>query len=554
MQYKSLLSISQVAILIFFSLCCATAFAVQTNDNIKIQGYVTDQDGPLHLANIIVKGTTRGTTTNEKGYFTIKVRKTDIVLVSFLGKKEVILSAFTKRVIFVNMVDDTESILDEVAVNAKKEETVTTSFGKTTKRSSGFYSKTLNKSEFNKSAIYLKDLIRGRFILPTAQTISGETNALFVLDGVPLGQQSPSQLDWIDISQIEELYLLRSVQATARYGTLGVNGAIEIITVNNPNLVKKRLEKNYTTKFDEKTITLSALEQPTYMSGFTSLLSSEAAYQLYEAQQKIHFNNIDFYVDMYDFFGAQNDIGKANEIFSKAATQFHNNKEALKAMVYKYQEKGDHAAALILLERIAILSPESIQAYRDMAQGYHFKGEHRKAFKIYSAVLRNPAIAKSTHLGLKKTFEYELENLVNKHRSLLDVSKIDEKYLKRENIVDYRITFEWNDYDAEFNLQVVDPKKHHFTWEHSFIGDPERIKKEKILGYGIEENSLTKKDKGSWYFNLEYTGHSQKNEGSSLYVKMTIFENYGKANETKTIQVVRLRKMNQNVTVANLEI
>lgn len=87
MQYKSLLSISQVAILIFFSLCCATAFAVQTNDNIKIQGYVTDQDGPLHLANIIVKGTTRGTTTNEKGYFTIKVRKTDIVLVSFLGKK-----------------------------------------------------------------------------------------------------------------------------------------------------------------------------------------------------------------------------------------------------------------------------------------------------------------------------------------------------------------------------------------------------------------------------------------------------------------------------------
>jgi hypothetical protein len=76
------------------------------------------------------------------------------------------------------------------------------------------------------------------------------------------------------------------------------------------------------------------------------------------------------------------------------------------------------------------------------------------------------------------------------------------------------------------------------------------MRQEKAQGYGLEENFLTRDDKGEWLFNIDYKG--TKKDSGPIYIKMTLFENYGKPNETKKINVFRFIDRGDKVTVAKI--
>ncbi|NQY07135.1 MAG: hypothetical protein HRT68_13345, partial [Flavobacteriaceae bacterium] len=60
-------------------------------------------------------------------------------------------------------------------------------------------------------------------------------------------------------------------------------------------------------------------------------------------------------------------------------------------------------------------------------------------------------------------------------------------------------------------------------------------------------------DKGEWIFNIEYKGKASKIE-EPIYIKMTLFKDFGKPNETKEIKVFRFVERNENVTVTKVNI
>ena len=72
---KKLLNLGLVAVLFLVS---ATVFG-------QVSGTVNDQDGPLVGVNVIIKGTTSGTTTDFDGNFTINNAKDGILVVSYVG-------------------------------------------------------------------------------------------------------------------------------------------------------------------------------------------------------------------------------------------------------------------------------------------------------------------------------------------------------------------------------------------------------------------------------------------------------------------------------------
>lgn len=88
-----------------------------TTAQTTIQGSVSDRIDPLPWANIYIKNSTIGTVSDEKGNFTLKAKKGDIVAISYAGYK-------TKEVI----IDNQESIaitlenesLDEVVLTAHR--------------------------------------------------------------------------------------------------------------------------------------------------------------------------------------------------------------------------------------------------------------------------------------------------------------------------------------------------------------------------------------------------------------------------------------------------
>jgi len=63
-----------------------TSKVASVQQQITVTGTITDEQGePLPGASVSVKGSTRGVTTDIDGTFSINVRPTDVLVISFLG-------------------------------------------------------------------------------------------------------------------------------------------------------------------------------------------------------------------------------------------------------------------------------------------------------------------------------------------------------------------------------------------------------------------------------------------------------------------------------------
>ena len=99
-----------------FLLLCSLLMSLVLSAQTKITGTVSDDLGILPLANISIKNSKQGTTTNENGNFFIEAKSTDTLQFSYLGYK-------TKEVVVgkqsnIKMVFDSYEELDLVVINA----------------------------------------------------------------------------------------------------------------------------------------------------------------------------------------------------------------------------------------------------------------------------------------------------------------------------------------------------------------------------------------------------------------------------------------------------
>mgnify|MGYP006188392179 FL=1 len=78
---------------------------------ITITGIVSDDLGPMYGANIVIKGSTIGISTDFDGKYSIKVNEGDILTFSYLGFKNIeIIADSNKTIINVKMQEDYESV------------------------------------------------------------------------------------------------------------------------------------------------------------------------------------------------------------------------------------------------------------------------------------------------------------------------------------------------------------------------------------------------------------------------------------------------------------
>ena len=159
----------------------------------------------------------------------------------------------------------------------------------------------------------------------------------------------------------------------------------------------------------------------------------------------------------------------------------------------------------------------------------------------------------SSFSEIRKTINTEFKNLATLNKSSSIVNDIPDFYKKK---LEYhrRIVFEWSDYDAEFDLQIVNPQKRYFTWSHTFNSEPARMNKEQEYGYGLEEFFITSKDVGEWIFNITYFGKNLGDNSNPTYLKITVFDNYGKEIQSEKIKTIYLNLFNKKQTVLKLKI
>lgn len=236
------------------------------NPRITVKGRITDDhDEPLPGANVLVKGTSIGTSADADGNYSLTFQrspgKSDILIYSFIGteSKEFNVSTSTR----LNVQLKTSS-LDAVVVNGFYTQTKETFTGAATTISGdqliavsstnlmqslasltpGMVLVENNSAGSNPNAVP-SILIRGANTLITNESEEGVNNPLIVLDGVEISIQELYDLDMFDIERID---VLKDASATILYGEKGANGVI-VVERKRSEEGKLRLNYNFVPRF-----------------------------------------------------------------------------------------------------------------------------------------------------------------------------------------------------------------------------------------------------------------------------------------------------------------
>ncbi|MBS3775106.1 MAG: TonB-dependent receptor [Bacteroidales bacterium] len=204
---------------------------------IEVTGTVTEAEtgNPLPGVNIVIQGTTRGTTTDMDGNYTIEAPEDATLVYSFVGYESQTIPVNGRREINVTLEQSSMQLEEVVAIGygSAKRKDLTSSIS------------TVNSEDIDKtpSADALQSLqgkVSGVEIVSsgapgTSPTVRvrgigsypgrGNESPLYVVDGAFY-----DNIDFLNTSEIESMSVLKSASAAAIYGVRAANGVIVIET------------------------------------------------------------------------------------------------------------------------------------------------------------------------------------------------------------------------------------------------------------------------------------------------------------------------------------
>ncbi len=103
-----------------------------------------------------------------------------------------------------------------------------------------------------------------KFNLRGYRSMSGNNDALIVIDGLPQPPGSSTMFNLINPNDVESISVLKGGQAATLYGSQGINGAIIITTKKGQ---KGKLKVDYSSSYNIEKINIIAEFQDKYGSG-----------------------------------------------------------------------------------------------------------------------------------------------------------------------------------------------------------------------------------------------------------------------------------------------
>ena len=211
----------------------------QPPGRVNITGKVTDafNDDPIPGVNVIISGTTTGTTTDIDGIYELLVNEGDTLQFSFIGYHTQEIEVVKARIINVRLSERTEML----------EEAVIVAFGKQSKESVVSSITTVNTADLKVPSSNLTTALSGKmagliayqstgapgeedaqfFVRSVTSFGSGLTSPLILIDNVEMTSKDLSRLNPDDIASFS---ILKDASATALYGARGANGVVLVTT------------------------------------------------------------------------------------------------------------------------------------------------------------------------------------------------------------------------------------------------------------------------------------------------------------------------------------
>ncbi|WP_282031392.1 SusC/RagA family TonB-linked outer membrane protein [Winogradskyella eximia] len=206
-------------------------------DGYTIKGTVTSaaDNMPIPGANIIVVGTTKGSSTDFDGNYQLEVKKGDVVQFSYVGYVTQSITIDSQTTLSVQLVEDTNAL----------EEVVVVGYGTRKKsHSTGSIAQVKGKDVAAVQAARVDEALAGKLSgvliqnqsgepgadpkiqIRAASSVSGDSGPLIVVDGYPIS----GNLATVNPNDIESLEVLKDAASAAIYGSRGANGVILVTT------------------------------------------------------------------------------------------------------------------------------------------------------------------------------------------------------------------------------------------------------------------------------------------------------------------------------------
>lgn len=570
-------------IFVFFVLVCALATAQEKVKEIK--GKVTYLDTPLVSAQVKSSQTGESVKTDLEGLYQINTDEGDILLYDYPGMRtmEIVVEDVTRILNIeltpeVNQLD--EVIVEKTVIKSQKEmreeyalnkNIINSAFGFIDKETTNFSMSIVEGKDLNPIGVDIASSFQFKFpgmrierlpndpLKPTIYlrgASMGMFPAIYDIDGL-IVKDFPF---FLQVENIERVAVLRGLGAVVKYGG-AANGGVILINTKGANYKGSQSQVPYDLArlrgnvYDGNALSAENLknDKPSYLNRLWETEIESESKEVYEEQIKLYGSSFYYVLDAYDYFSNRwKDQEFADSIIDENWSLLEENPIALKALAYIYQAEGRYHEANDVYREIFIFRPNYAQSYMDMASSYREIGENQKAASIYARygyLLEQGFLRAEGELGT--IMERELNNLVElKGKELLNRRDL-KKLVLDDEFKGTRLMFEWNDSEAEFELQFVNPEGKYFKSEHSLFADADRIKDEKISGFSSEEYLIDNSLRGVWQVNAKYLGNKSL---TPSYLKATIYHNYGSASQRKETKVFKLslRNVNQQLfTVSN---
>ncbi|WP_439558755.1 SusC/RagA family TonB-linked outer membrane protein, partial [Dyadobacter sp.] len=322
----------------------------------------TDQSA-LPGINVLIKGSTTGTSTNADGIFEIQAGEEAVLVISGIGYLTQEVPVRRRSQVSVQLSDDTRQLNELVVVG----------YGTQKKRDLTGAVSSLDSRDFNKGVQTSVDqLIAGRspgvqvtqsssepgggvtIRIRGANSINANNEPLYVIDGLPINntsvvpsstvvtEQAPrNPLNALNPNDIESVEILKDASATAIYGSRGANGVILITTKKG---TKGKLNVNYSLSggISEVTKRVPMLNAKQYTSLLNDLRADQKQAPEFSAEQIAQIGAGTYWQD---------------EIFQKGSVQNHQ------LSFSGGQEKFNYYASLNYLDQKGVVISSGIKKY-----------------------------------------------------------------------------------------------------------------------------------------------------------------------------------------------
>jgi Ca-activated chloride channel family protein len=279
--------------------------------------------------------------------------------------------------------------------------------------------------------------------------------------------------------------------------------------------------------------------------------SADQVYRVYHDLRADYANSSAFYLDAADILFAKGKPDLALRVLSNLAEMDLENRAVLRILGYRLLQAGAPQLAIAVFEEVQRIATEEPQSFRDLGLALAAAGRSQEALDMLYEVALRPW--DNRFPDIESIAIAELNEIVANSGKRLDTSRVDKRLLANLPL-DLRVVLTWDADNTDMDLYVTDPSGERCSYANNATRQGGRMTRDFTGGYGPEEFSLRRAQRGKYKIEVNYYGSRQQVIAGATTLQVKMFSGFGTARQKEQLVTLRLQEKSETVFVGEFEV